>query len=253
MNHLSPGERVAALVPYFKNETAWLVCTVVAYDQHSGTCTVRDEIPESRKLSQWTVPASRCVKFPPSQEELVSRSFTPGEKVLSLWYINEIRDWSSLFYNATVHTVQGNGQTLQLAFEGDNCVTPVPLDKVLQFPKTETLQQQEQHENQTTVTAEHQKPVETESPATESSTSAQHTAPSTEPPMKMSRTEEASSESAPLQKSEEPAVEQKIETTDLKDNQETPTSSEGKSAPISEEKEVPTEQRESEEQTVSSA
>ncbi|KAL0247972.1 hypothetical protein GEMRC1_003211 [Eukaryota sp. GEM-RC1] len=124
---MDPGKKVAALVPYQKKSPPeWI-----------GTCTVRDDVPENRKQAEWTIPATRVVEFPLSQEQLDQRTFERNETVLSLWYLTDIRDWSSMFYEAQVMSVAPNGHTLQLAFKGDNAIVPTPREKVLQLPKTE--------------------------------------------------------------------------------------------------------------------
>ncbi|KAL0221642.1 hypothetical protein RCL1_001496 [Eukaryota sp. TZLM3-RCL] len=138
-----PGMKVAALVPYQKKTAPpeWIVCVLVSFDEERGECTVKDDVPETRKQSEWTIPATRCLPFPPSPEEMSKRKFEINEEKSEIGLLCYILPQYVLLvsFSSYVMSIPPNGTTLQLAFKGDNAIVPTPLDKILQLPKTEII------------------------------------------------------------------------------------------------------------------
>lgn len=66
------------------------------------TYVVKDLFPDKRKkVHSWDVPPENVIRFP----SLESDVFAPGNRVLSLWNVDN-EEWSSMFYRATVVEVK---------------------------------------------------------------------------------------------------------------------------------------------------
>jgi hypothetical protein len=59
---------------------------------------VKDEFPENKKMKSWTIPHHKVIRFPRDLRD----PLMPGDRVLSLWYIPDTEEWSSMFYEATI-------------------------------------------------------------------------------------------------------------------------------------------------------
>mmetsp|Transcript_35889 Transcript_35889/g.58016 ORF Transcript_35889/g.58016 Transcript_35889/m.58016 type:complete len:166 (+) Transcript_35889:172-669(+) len=130
------GQKVAAQVNYEpKNprKLDWILAVVVKYIPREGAYVVNDLFPENRKLSSWTVPSSKVVAFPDPNP-----SFFAGDKVLSLWYLPDVHEWSSMFYEGTIaETPKVRGAALRIRFRGDDAVSTVKAEKVVKMPYVE--------------------------------------------------------------------------------------------------------------------
>eukprot|EP01089_Gocevia_fonbrunei_P018484 TRINITY_DN624_c0_g3_i2.p1 TRINITY_DN624_c0_g3~~TRINITY_DN624_c0_g3_i2.p1 ORF type:complete len:266 (+),score=67.63 TRINITY_DN624_c0_g3_i2:322-1119(+) len=135
MKGIPMGQRVAACVPYTKSGQEWIVASVVSFDEERRTYVVKDEYPENRKLTQWKdIAGYKVIRFPSEEEE----GFEAGEKVLSLWYIQDSDEWSSMFYDAVVvHNIKkGEGRgTVHLRFNGDDEVYDIDVKKLVKKPE----------------------------------------------------------------------------------------------------------------------
>eukprot|EP01088_Endostelium_zonatum_P018199 TRINITY_DN5742_c0_g1_i1.p1 TRINITY_DN5742_c0_g1~~TRINITY_DN5742_c0_g1_i1.p1 ORF type:complete len:295 (-),score=81.88 TRINITY_DN5742_c0_g1_i1:244-1128(-) len=134
---LPTGQRVAAQVPYTKNSLEWIVASVASYEDDRGTYSVKDEYPESRKNTKFhNIPTDCVIRFPSDREE----DFEQGEHVLSLWYIKESDEWSSMFYDAVVVQPfrRGDGKSVKLRFKGDDQVYDIDLRKFVKRPENDT-------------------------------------------------------------------------------------------------------------------
>jgi hypothetical protein len=106
--NLRVGQVCAACVPDSEtNGSAWII-TRIERALPSGSYVVRDEYSQSTPFDSYTVPVNRITHFP-----AVNKVYTPGEKVLALWYDEEAREWSTMFYEATVIKTDGKGITIQ--------------------------------------------------------------------------------------------------------------------------------------------
>jgi hypothetical protein len=123
---LPKGQTVAALVPYTKRKQEWIVASVVSWNEEEKTYAfphivghrsllnlyfryvVKDEFPENRKLKSWTIPKHKVIRFPREDSELI----TVGDRVLSLWYLPDRNEWSSMFYEATIVNI-GNAEEVR--------------------------------------------------------------------------------------------------------------------------------------------
>ena len=59
---------------------------------------MKDEFPENKKMKSWTIPHHKVIRFPRDLRD----PLMPGDRVLSLWYIPDTEEWSSMFYEATI-------------------------------------------------------------------------------------------------------------------------------------------------------
>jgi hypothetical protein len=129
---LPRGQTVAAQVPYTKRKQEWIVASVVSWNEDELTYArpwrklmqwgvahmpryvvltssfllvallsryvVKDEFPENKKMKSWTIPHHKVIRFPRDLRD----PLMPGDRVLSLWYIPDTEEWSSMFYEATI-------------------------------------------------------------------------------------------------------------------------------------------------------
>lgn len=96
---LPRGQTVAAQVPYTKRKQEWIVASVVSWNEAEMTYVVKDEFPENnKKMKSWTIPHHKVLRFPRDTRDPIM----PGDRVLSLWYIPDTEEWSSMFYEATI-------------------------------------------------------------------------------------------------------------------------------------------------------
>jgi len=129
------GQQVAACVPYTKRREEWIIARIESYDVIKDCYVVKDSYPEKRKKVLYeNVPLDRVIRFPPDEKE----NFIVGEKVLSLWLINEDKDeWSTMFYEATVAEPCKVGEkTAALIFKQDPAVYQVDKTKVVKFKQS---------------------------------------------------------------------------------------------------------------------
>lgn len=71
---------------------------------------MKDEFPENKKLKSWTIPQHKVIRFPRTNESW--EQITVGDKVLSLWYMPDAAEWSSMFYEATIVNIE-EGQAVR--------------------------------------------------------------------------------------------------------------------------------------------
>ncbi|KAL6053071.1 hypothetical protein QOT17_018193 [Balamuthia mandrillaris] len=129
---LTKGQRVAAQVPYTKRKQEWIVASVVSWNRDDKTYVVKDEYPENRKLKSWTIPKHKVIRFPRQEKEGIA----VGDRVLSLWYLPETDEWSSMFYEATIVNIDGSEKgKVFLKFNGDDEIYAIDTTKFVKKPK----------------------------------------------------------------------------------------------------------------------
>jgi hypothetical protein len=126
---LPRGQTVAAQVPYTKRKQEWIVASVVSWNEDELTYVVKDEFPENKKMKSWTIPHHKVIRFPRDLRD----PLMPGDRVLSLWYIPDTEEWSSMFYEATVVNTDEleKTSTIWLRFNGDDEVYEIDSMKIV--------------------------------------------------------------------------------------------------------------------------
>jgi len=126
---LEVNSTVAACVPYgTKGREEWIIAAVDGYDAFQNKYKVCDLYPESKKQATWILEPHKLTRFPNP-----TAKFVAGDKVLSLWFIEDLNEWSSMFYDATV--VQAEKNLVKVRFRGENTVSKIALDKVVKKPR----------------------------------------------------------------------------------------------------------------------
>jgi hypothetical protein len=130
---LPRGQTVAAQVPYTKRKQEWIVASVVSWNEDELTYVVKDEFPENKKMKSWTIPHHKVIRFPRDLRD----PLMPGDRVLSLWYIPDTEEWSSMFYEATIVNTDemDKTSTIWLRFNGDDEVYEIDSMKIVKKPK----------------------------------------------------------------------------------------------------------------------
>jgi hypothetical protein len=126
---LPRGQTVAAQVPYTKRKQEWIVASVVSWNEDEMTYVVKDEFPENKKMKSWTIPHHKVIRFPRDLRD----PLMPGDRVLSLWYIPDTEEWSSMFYEATIVNTDDmeKTSTIWLRFNGDDEVYEIDSMKIV--------------------------------------------------------------------------------------------------------------------------
>eukprot|EP00741_Cyanophora_paradoxa_P021490 tig00021357_g20746.t1 len=129
------GAKVAACVPYnAKNprKLEWIMAVVSKVTKDGYI--VQDMFPENRKQSTWQVPPNKVVEFPD-----LNPKFVAGDRVLALWYLPDVEEWSSMFYEATVVETPRDPKAVQVnvRFRGDDRPSLIQMDKVVHMPPRE--------------------------------------------------------------------------------------------------------------------
>ncbi|CAL5970152.1 SGF29_tudor-like domain-containing protein [Hexamita inflata] len=113
------GQSVAAKVDY-NNQACWVIAKVLDYNKQNKTYLIEDLIPED-KAKQWTVSRYQLVQFPQNLKKIQK-----GQRLLALWYEEEINHWTTIFYPCQAIEVyqenkHGNSQNtvLKVKFDGD--------------------------------------------------------------------------------------------------------------------------------------
>lgn len=125
---LSPGQIVAAHVPYRKNKEAWIVAEVrsrTADDKY----IVADKYPDqNKKPKSYTIPPEKLCMFPAR-----TYKYEPGQIVLALWYMEEEEAWSSMFYKAIViePPTTAHPRSVCVQFEGEEITRFVDVMKTV--------------------------------------------------------------------------------------------------------------------------
>jgi len=157
---LPRGQTVAAQVPYTKRKQEWIIASVVSWNEETNSYVVKDEFPENKKLKSWTIPQHKVIRFPRTNESW--EQIATGDKVLSLWYMPDTAEWSSMFYEATIVNIE-EGQAyfqgkVHLRFNGDNEVYDIDATKLVKKPKRHTKAQQGQKRSFSRVNGSHTRP-----------------------------------------------------------------------------------------------
>ena len=137
--NLAPGQVCAACVPYL-NGNAWIL-TRIEKRLPSGDYIVCDEYDESQQNLRYTVPANHITEFPSSKSDYVA-----GEKILSLWYDEEGREWSTMFYEANVISDSSDGKVM-IEFVGSTMAIKVDVSKLSRFPDDFDMRTEKQDDN----------------------------------------------------------------------------------------------------------
>jgi hypothetical protein len=132
---LPRGQTVAAQVPYTKRKQEWIVASVMSWNEDEMTYVVKDEFPENKKMKSWTIPHHKVIRFPRDVRDPIM----PGDRVLSLWYIPDTEEWSSMFYEATIvnsdELEKHDRARVLLRFNGDDEVYEIDSMKIVKKPK----------------------------------------------------------------------------------------------------------------------
>ncbi|KAH0791462.1 haloacid dehalogenase-like hydrolase family protein [Histomonas meleagridis] len=147
----------AAYVPY-QDGNAWILTRIESI-LPTGEFVVCDEYDESQENKKYTVSKDHVTQSPSTLGK-----YNPGEKVLALWYDDEEKEWSTMFYDAVVIETISNNQVL-IQFNGLPTTVQIEESKLARYPdhfeiKTEEnqqtqLQPQRQHSQQETSIKEH--------------------------------------------------------------------------------------------------
>jgi len=160
---LPRGQTVAAQVPYTKRKQAWIIASVVSWSEETSAYVVKYEFPENKKLKSWTIPQHKVIRFPRTNESW--EQISVGDKVLSLWYMPDTAEWSSMFYEATIVNIE-EGQAyfqgkVHLRFNGDSEVYDIDSTKLVKKPKRHTKAQKGQKRNFSRVNGAQPRPERT--------------------------------------------------------------------------------------------
>ncbi len=56
-------------------------------------------------MKSWTIPQHKAIRFPRDESDPIM----VGDRVLSLWYLPDTDEWSSMFYEATIVSLDDSG------------------------------------------------------------------------------------------------------------------------------------------------
>ncbi|KAL0229568.1 hypothetical protein GEMRC1_014185 [Eukaryota sp. GEM-RC1] len=135
------GDSVVAKVELFPNEFSYIIGKVDR-DQSNAHVKVVDPEPEpDQPNSKFDVTEDVVYHWPPSKE-VTSRYWQKGEPVLSLVYLDDLNEWSSVLYRGFIAEVKPEGKpSLRIVFEDDNSIADIPAHFVL--PEKITVHQAE--------------------------------------------------------------------------------------------------------------
>jgi hypothetical protein len=124
------GDRCAACVPDPErpNSTAWII-TRIERVLPTGQFVVRDEYSQSADPDSglYTVPSTRITQFP-----AVGQTYAPGDRVLARWCDEDSHEWSTMFYEAVIVSI--NGTRLVVEFPGSASQAETEPSRVTRFP-----------------------------------------------------------------------------------------------------------------------
>lgn len=141
---LRTGQICAAFVPYQDEEKCDWIITRIEKSLPNGDYVVKDEYSETQQFKHYTVKPNEVTHFP-----AINSAYVPGEKVLALWYDKDSREWSTMFYEATVLEVEGPKKII-ISFTGspdlrvqtdDQRLAKFPSDTEMQTEETETQEE----------------------------------------------------------------------------------------------------------------
>ncbi|KAL0236009.1 hypothetical protein GEMRC1_002591 [Eukaryota sp. GEM-RC1] len=117
---------VVSKVPYNGRES-YIVAEYVA--EFEGLVVIKDIRPEPfEDKTQWEVP-KKSVKQWPQRGQLPS--LKKGDTVYSQWWCPDVEPgFSSMFYKAKVIEADENTGRVDVVFEGESAVVPIPRDKM---------------------------------------------------------------------------------------------------------------------------
>jgi hypothetical protein len=125
---LRPGQVCAACVPDAEtNEPVWII-TRIERRLASGSYVVRDEDSQSPTFDHYTVSPNLITHYPATDE-----NYIPGEKVLALWYDDESKLWSTMFYEAIVISAEAKTKIV-IEFPGSSVQVQTDSSKLTRFP-----------------------------------------------------------------------------------------------------------------------
>mmetsp|Transcript_5117 Transcript_5117/g.12804 ORF Transcript_5117/g.12804 Transcript_5117/m.12804 type:complete len:269 (-) Transcript_5117:65-871(-) len=130
---IKSGQHVAAKVPYTKRTDEWILATVRHYVPDTEQYMVKDLHPDSsKKEDTWFVHDEFVYPFPSPNTE----SYRAGDRVLSLWYLPDDDQWSTMLYEAVVTRSAGvSAPMVALRFDGDDSIYETEKSKIVKLLK----------------------------------------------------------------------------------------------------------------------
>lgn len=147
-NKLKNGSNCAACVLYPESDTHSWILTKVEKKLPGNRFLVRDEFADDPRYETYQVDSNHITPFPsPPSEE-----YKPGETILALWHDDERNEWSTMFYNAEVKSVEP--KFVRLLYSQTDFEVEVEKNKLAKFPPkfkelAEEVDDNETSQNQT--------------------------------------------------------------------------------------------------------
>ena len=127
MTRLRSGQVCAAYVQLPGEDGEDWIITRIEKTLPNGDYVVRDVDPDSKQNEHYVVKPNHVTHFPAT-----NLKYQPGERVLALWYNEEVGEWSTMFYEATV--VRSDDSKLVVEFTGTSVCVETDEKKLARLP-----------------------------------------------------------------------------------------------------------------------
>ena len=136
---IKAGQTCASCVMYADTKDYQWIVSRFEKKQGNGNYIVRDEFSETSEFDRYVVSSTNIIPFP-----LVGEKYQPGEHILALWFNEDTKTWSTMFYPATVVEVKPTHQLL-IKYKSSQGAPNILIDynKVSKYPEGFNLKSDE--------------------------------------------------------------------------------------------------------------